>query len=410
MAGGHPGHVPGARRTFDPRHQPRGRQPQGCRRRGAGADPTGSAASRSKRSSWATSPSCTAALAGTKHPMGATSPHVRTTGRLAPTLHDFSRVARSLPRATIAGPAAGSSLWMRRLSLFVGPSRASVCLPSTVTRSSAADPQVTQRSVNCCQTRRQKGSPRPLSATRRRRMPTGSTLRSDEINSIACGGQPGSAIRFGAALWALDTLFAMARVGIDGVNFHTEPGSFNELFSVTDVPGWEANVHPEYYGLMLFAQAAPPGARLLRLVGAARSRVHIWATRAADGELHIVLINKDPQRPRIVTLQIRSASGPATIETLRAPSAYATTGVTLGGQTFGTETTTGLLAGARTLTTLTPAVAIPTRSTWPPRAQPCSHSQATIGDHMRDRLQHMACGSACSRVFPGRQVDRGQVS
>jgi hypothetical protein len=183
----------------------------------------------------------------------------------------------------------------------------------------------------------------------------GLELRSDEINSIACGGQLGVSNTFAAALWALDTLFAMARVGIDGVNFHTEPGSFNELFSVTDVPGWEANVHPEYYGLMLFAQAAPKGARLLRIVGAARSRVHIWATRAADGELHVVLINKDPRRSHNITLQIPSAPGPATIETLRAPSAYATTGVTLGGQTFGTETTTGLLAGAPTLTTLTPA-------------------------------------------------------
>jgi hypothetical protein len=270
-------------------------------------------------------------------------------------LHDFSRIARALPRATIAGPAAGSSLWMRRLSLFIRAEPRVRLL--TVHRyalkrcGSSSNSTVSELLSNAAS----QGLARAVVRDTQTAHAHGLELRSDEINSIACGGQLGVSNTFAAALWALDTLFAMARVGIDGVNFHTEPGSFNELFSVTDVPGWEANVHPEYYGLMLFAQAAPKGARLLRIVGAARSRVHIWATRAADGELHVVLINKDPRRSHNITLQIPSAPGPATIETLRAPSAYATTGVTLGGQTFGTETTTGLLAGAPTLTTLTPA-------------------------------------------------------
>jgi hypothetical protein len=270
-------------------------------------------------------------------------------------LHDFSRIARALPRATIAGPAAGSSLWMRRLSLFIRAEPRVRLL--TVHRyalkrcGSSSNSTVSELLSNAAS----QGLARAVVRDTQTAHAHGLEVRSDEINSIACGGQLGVSNTFAAALWALDTLFAMARVGIDGVNFHTEPGSFNELFSVTDVPGWEANVHPEYYGLMLFAQAAPKGARLLRIVGAARSRVHIWATRAADGELHVVLINKDPRRSHNITLQIPSAPGPATIETLRAPSAYATTGVTLGGQTFGTETTTGLLAGAPTLTTLTPA-------------------------------------------------------
>jgi hypothetical protein len=44
-------------------------------------------------------------------------------------------------------------------------------------------------------------------------------------------------------------------------------------------------------------------------------------------------------------LRIAGASAPAEVEQLRAPSISATSGVTLGGQTFGAETATGVLAG-----------------------------------------------------------------
>ena len=82
-------------------------------------------------------------------------------------------------------------------------------------------------------------------------------------------------------MWALDTLFEFARVGIDGVDINTKPGSLNELFILNDVDGtWRARVRPEYYGLMMFAQAAPRGSRLLHISGAIPSRLHAWPTRA----------------------------------------------------------------------------------------------------------------------------------
>ena len=271
-------------------------------------------------------------------------------------LRDFSRIARSLPPGTIAGPAAGSSLWTRRLSLFVAaqPRVAMLTIHRYALRSCGpfGDSTVSELLSNAAV----KGLAQAVVRDTQLAHAHGIGLRSDEINSIACGGQPGVSDSFGAALWALDTLFEMARVGIDGVNFHTEPGSFNELFSVTAAPGgWEAYVHPEYYGLIMFVQAASPGARLLRLLGAVRTGVDIWATRAPDGQLHVVLINKRLERPRVIRLRIGWAAGSATVETLRAPSAYATTGVTLGGRSFGTETTTGVLPGTSTPTILTPA-------------------------------------------------------
>jgi hypothetical protein len=100
-----------------------------------------------------------------------------------------------------------------------------------------------------------------------------------------------------------------------------------------------------YYGLMMSAQAAPAGSRLLRISGSPGARVRSWATRAPDGTIHVVLINEYTRRARDVSLRIPGASGPAALGRLQARSVRATGRVTLGGQSFGTETRTGLLAG-----------------------------------------------------------------
>jgi len=96
---------------------------------------------------------------------------------------------------------------------------------------------------------------------------SGDTFRIDEMNSVACGGKAGDSDTFASALWVLDTLFAVARSGADGVDIHTFPNARYGLFTFHRVgAGWSASVRPEYYGLLMFAQAAPPGARLLSVV------------------------------------------------------------------------------------------------------------------------------------------------
>ena len=58
----------------------------------------------------------------------------------------------------------------------------------------------------------------------------------------------------------LDTLFAMARSGVDGVNIHTLPTASYKPFEFRRIRGrWLATVEPEYYALLMFEQAAPPG-------------------------------------------------------------------------------------------------------------------------------------------------------
>ena len=83
-------------------------------------------------------------------------------------------------------------------------------------------------------------------------------LRVDELNSVACRGRDGVSNTFSSALWMTDALFSLANVGVDGVNVHTLPDSAYQLFTFAHHDGdWTGSVAPVYYGMQLFAQAAP---------------------------------------------------------------------------------------------------------------------------------------------------------
>lgn len=172
-------------------------------------------------------------------------------------------------------------------------------------------------------------------------------LRIDELNSVACRGKAGVSDTFASALWVTDALFSLARAGVDGVNMHTLPDAAYELFAFDQRGGrWQAQVRPVYYGLELFAQAAPAGARLLAVSRrGADNGLSVWGTRAPDHRLRIVVINKSQRRRKTVSLRLPSRSGTtALVERMLAPSAHAKRDITLGGRSYGTATQTGQLA------------------------------------------------------------------
>ena len=174
----------------------------------------------------------------------------------------------------------------------------------------------------------------------------GIKLRVDEMNTNGCGFAPRVDATFASALWALDTLFAMASVGVDGVNLHNYPGATYQQFQFRHAGGrWHATVEPEYYGLLFFALAAPPGSQLLTVSGQATNDLSTWATRGPDGHARVVLINDSPDTSRLVAIQAPTRSGSATVVRLKAPGLTAPTGVTIGGQSFAPGTDTGRLSG-----------------------------------------------------------------
>lgn len=270
---------------------------------------------------------------------------------------DFARIADTLPRLPLAGPTTGGPKWIPLLGRFL-PAHPRVRVatlhryPLQLCFMPAASPKYPSVAnlLDADASRGLADTVAPLVGVAHARHVA---LRIDEMNSVSCGGAPGISDGFVSSLWALDAVFQMARVGVDGVNIHTYPHATYELFRFSHRDGeWSGFVAPEYYGLEMFAQAAPPGARLLHVSGSP-GNVRAWATRAPNGTVHVVLINDYTARARTVAVRIPGVRGAATLERLTGRGITARTGVTLGGQTYGSTTTTGLLAGDSTVTGVT---------------------------------------------------------
>jgi hypothetical protein len=256
----------------------------------------------------------------------------------------FNQFASAMPAGVpVAGPASGSATYLAQLGSFLkGEPRVKLstfhayplkhCTPGKVLTTSqllapAASSGFAQAQAQYVMAAHKYGK----------------LARLDEMNGITCGGYGGVSNAFGSALWVLDTLFELDKVGVDGVNIQTVPGSVQEIFGPVAGDGGSMVVHPEFYGLMMFAQAAPAGSRLFTVPARLPSSVKLWATRATDGTVHIVLINTNFSKSATVDVPLSSPAGPGTLESLRAPHIGATSGVTIGGRTFGAATTNGLL-------------------------------------------------------------------
>jgi Glycosyl hydrolase family 79 C-terminal beta domain len=257
---------------------------------------------------------------------------------------DFERVAHALPPIALAGPSIGSDRWLADVPGFLQENPRvriatlhryplKLCSPNAgVTTAQLLSRRATDGVA--------RGVAAAVSSARARGVP----LRIDELNTVACGGAQGVSDTFASALWLLDTLPALARIGVAGVNVQTRPNSFNELFAVARAGArWVASVKPEYYGLLMFAQAAPPGSHMLVITGTEPRELNVWATRDATGDTRVVLVNNDPARAFDASVRVPDASGPATLTRLQAPALNATDGVNLGDQSFGQVTSTGIL-------------------------------------------------------------------
>jgi hypothetical protein len=265
---------------------------------------------------------------------------------------DFNRWLKAMPSYPLAGPAFAELNWLSGLDQFIGaePKLRLVTTHRYPLRGCENNPIVAgYASIDTLMLDSSSlGMANSLAPYVAEAHNAGLPFRVGEMNSASCAGRKGVSNTFAAALWVLDTLFNFASVGVDGVNLHSLPQAPYELATYSQVHGqWQAFVHPEVYGMLLFSQAFPPGAHLLP-VSSPDGPVKIWATRSTTGRTRVVLINKSTTTPASVSMTVPGAGGRASLEWLSAPSISSTSGVTLGGQTFGKETKTGILASPRT--------------------------------------------------------------
>ncbi len=274
-------------------------------------------------------------------------------------LRDYTGIASAMGNVPIAGPAVGVYSWISHLEEFIRAERPSVV---TVHRYPLQSCSAVPGSFNY------PTIPHLLGTTASSGLADGLEpyvalvhahhlqIRNAEMNTVSCGSHNQVAETFASALWATDTLFSLVKAGVDGVNIHTFNGANAELFATTPRHSrWHAYVAPEYYGVWLFSQAAPPGSSLLRTSATGRTRtLRTWATKAQDGRIRVVLINDSTAHGETVAVRIPGKATTATLERLQAPNVRSKTGVTLGGMSFGTDTTTGVPRGRMQATKLTP--------------------------------------------------------
>lgn len=168
----------------------------------------------------------------------------------------------------------------------------------------------------------------------------GQKFRIGEINSIDGGGITGISDAFESALWAVDTMYELANVGVDGVNWH---GANNctycaFLFAKANV-GQNTiytlkQVNPLYYGLLFFQWGTGNNSKLLPVtLGTTSANIKVWATIDQNNTVHVAILNKDESFAGNVAVKL-SGYGSAQVTRLLAPSYQSNSGISINGQTF----------------------------------------------------------------------------
>jgi hypothetical protein len=264
-------------------------------------------------------------------------------------LQEFARTVKVMPpHVSLAGPVTGDAPWLKAFSPYIrrnSPIR-TVTWHAYGLNECVSDPHSPQfPSVpNLLSPTASRGFIAGIGGFAAQAHRAGAAFRIDELGSVTCNGRTGVSNTMASALWVMDALFTMASDGVDGVNLHTYPGTPNALFDFAHAgTAWEGYVHPMYYGALMFSQADPAGARLLKTTLSAPSSIRAWATRGADRRTRILLINDSLRASAQAQVAVAGGGGAAAIERLSARSAYATNDVTLGGQSFANGTRTGQL-------------------------------------------------------------------
>lgn len=197
----------------------------------------------------------------------------------------------------------------------------------------------------------------------------GYVYRLDEMNSVANGGQTGVSDTHQSALWFLANAMAYAAEGVDGLNVEatfvgsasynpaiiTESGSGPVVFTLQQV-------NPIYYGMLAF-QMATGGTNSqiypVTVTAGTSSNIKAWATQNQAGTQRLVLVSTDETNSgNVIVANAASTASACYLSNSSSPSwtgGYTTE--TLAGQTFN-GSTTGVITGTTSYTTLTPSAGV----------------------------------------------------
>ena len=167
-----------------------------------------------------------------------------------------------------------------------------------------------------------------------------------EGNSISCGGAYNLSDVGASALWALDTLFNVAAVGVERWNFHGGPDGAYAAVAYDDITVDMPDVRPMYYGLRAFAEATASNSVLysVKNVTGNNGFIKAWAVTDDARATRVIVLHKDYRigstnaSITIVPVNGGDRGGTAVLTRLdmgpKGVNATSRDGITIGGQTF----------------------------------------------------------------------------
>ena len=183
-------------------------------------------------------------------------------------------------------------------------------------------------------------------------------VRLGEVNSVSCGGFAGVSDTLAAALWVVDMAFEAKAGGAVGFNLHsngTVAGAYP--YDIGFSNNGNLSVYAPFYGVLFLAQAIQNGASPLPVaITQTAGNVKVWATLDTQGTVRVVVLEKDldgPAQSKTISLNLGNYAKPGSVTTLTAPNLSATSGITIGGQTFD-GTSDGKLTGPAVSTPVVP--------------------------------------------------------
>jgi hypothetical protein len=177
-----------------------------------------------------------------------------------------------------------------------------------------------------------------------------------EGNSVACGGEKNVSDIASTALWAVDTLFKHAAVGITRWNFHgCEQGAYTAIaYGSDDTP----DVRPLFYGMWIFTSAISNNAGLVSSqVYSSNPLVKAWCVKDVNGKYRVTVIHKDIDSTTTAHVKISSIATSSWAGKVRRyiPSNgfFSSNGLSFGGLTFD-GSTDGTPSGTPSSETINP--------------------------------------------------------